>query len=145
MLGRLLKNLTKIIFTNNFKGTVDLLNMPLTDLELIDKYCEECLAFIDPGIFREIRARGLYSIINMLPNNVNEAKAVARARMRERGKYFNDSEIDQIAGTVQRLEFLRQQLQQVNMSDAHVLLPILDEMKELAHFVSDYFKPTTIP
>lgn len=117
----------------------------MTDLELVDKYCEECRRFVDPFLLREVQSRGLYDIINRLPGDINEAKAVARARLAESGKCFGDPEIDQIANTIQRLEFLRKDLSKMNMTNPTEVIPVLDEMKELSLFVKNYFKTVRIP
>ncbi|QKX07767.1 hypothetical protein HN014_22470 (plasmid) [Aquimarina sp. TRL1] len=114
--------------------------MALTDIELIDKYCETCLRFINPQLFREIQNRGLYNIINYLPSNEKEAKSVARGRLAKIGKSFGDAEIDQIANEIQRVEFLRNELIQINMADAHKAEPILKEMLDRTMFIKNYYK-----
>jgi len=117
----------------------------MNDLELIDRYCETCLDFINPVIFRDIEARGLTRFVNYLPHNILEAKAVARARLAKAGKCFGDDQIDQIANEIKRLESLRSNLVGINMADAHKVIPILNEMKEISEFVLTYFKPVYIP
>lgn len=112
----------------------------MTDLELVDKYIEECTRFVHPMLLNDVIARGLYSVINRLPNNIEEAKAVARARLASMGKHFYDEEIDQIAGEIQRLEFLRKQLNSTTITDVDKLIPILTEMQTRAEFVKNYFK-----
>jgi hypothetical protein len=115
------------------------------DLQVVDHYCETCLDFINPVTVREICARGLFHIINSLPKNVAEAKAVARARMAVKGKYFNDPEIDDMAGKIQHLEMLKKRLVEMNMADPHHYQPVLQEMLELSHAVLNYYKPVHIP
>lgn len=39
----------------------------MTDLELLQKWCETCLDFIHPAIWREIQNRNLTNIVNHLP------------------------------------------------------------------------------
>ena len=112
---------------------------PITDLELLDKYCEECLAFIDPFLFREVERRGLYSYINRLPAGVANAKATIRARLSQSGRYVGDPEMEQLAGWVSRLEFLRQSLLSLNMADSFVVAPVLIEMTELTHRLTHYY------
>lgn len=112
----------------------------ITDIELVDQYCETCLEFIHPLTFREIEARGLYHVINFLPKNIQEAKAVARARLAKMNKFFDDHEITGIANTIQRVEFLKKELSQMNMADVHKTLPILNEMTELSEHIKNYFK-----
>lgn len=117
----------------------------MTDLELIDLWCEKCLRFISPQIFRQIKERGLYHIINYLPNTTLEAKAVARARLAKEKKYFGDVEIDTIANKIDRIEFLRKALNNLKGTDVHETLPILLEMTELSTYVKDYFKESKLP
>lgn len=112
----------------------------MTDLECVDNYIEKSQDFINPKLFREISQRGLVQIINLLPKDIREAKAIARARLSKAGKYFGDEQIDQIAGTVQRLEFLRGNLNSLSMTDCDKTFVILAEMKELSAFVKEYFK-----
>lgn len=114
--------------------------MASTDLELIDKWCETCLRFINPRMLREIKRRGLYNVINYLPNNEKEAKAVARARLAQIGKYFGNDEIDQIANEIQRVEFLKNKLIEINIADADKVEPILKEMLERTRFIKNYYK-----
>lgn len=117
----------------------------MTDLEVVDDYIESCHAFIEPRKLGEITRRGLYHVINYLPRDKDEAKAVARARMSKMGKYIGDPEIEKIAGTVDRAEYLRKQLIKVRMSDAHKVKPILEELMELNEFLLDYYKRPSIP
>lgn len=116
----------------------------MTDLEAVDNYIVQCKRFVNPMLLGDITRRGLYHVINFLPRNVDEAKAVARARMAKMGKYFGDEEIDKIAGEVSRLEFLRNELNKLNMADAHAVIPIINEMQKISEFVRDYFKPVNI-
>lgn len=112
----------------------------LNDLEVIDDYIKNCRDFINPKLFREINKRGLYKIVNQLPYNHDEAKAVARARLAKIGKAFGDEEIDQIANTVQRMEFLRDELNKIPMTDTDKILPLVTELITQAEYVRDYFK-----
>lgn len=117
----------------------------LTDLQLIDRYCEKCIQFVDPFLLREIMKRGLYNIINYLPGqNAQERKAVARARLGAAGKTFGDAEIDDIASTIQRCEALRSVLNQTNMADAHTVLPILEELREHTSAILNYYKEVKV-
>lgn len=110
-----------------------------TDLELLDKFCETCLDFVSPLLFREIEGRGLGYLVNYLPNNTEQAKAVVRARMAKAGNYFGDEQIDQIAGWITRLNFLQKKLAGMNMADPHKTIPILDEMKQLSDLILNYY------
>lgn len=116
----------------------------LNDLQLLDQFCETCLDFINPKIFREIEARGLYCIVNNLPGNVQEAKAVVRCRLAKIGRCYWDDEIDQIAHEIYRLEELRKKLNSISLTEVQETLPILDEMQFISQFVRDYYKQTYI-
>lgn len=111
-----------------------------TDIQVVDDFCEKCLNFINPLIFREINERGLGHIVNFLPKNVEEAKAVAHARMAKLNKFFDDEEINGIANTIQRVEFLKKKLTSMNGADVHQTLPVLEEMTELSLRIKNYYK-----
>lgn len=113
----------------------------MTDLELLDKYCDNCLCFINPLLFNDVRSRGLLSVVNYLPKDPVEAKAVVRARIANWGKYVGDPEMEQIADKVKRLEFLAETLARMNQADVHKTLPIIAQMQEHATFLQDYYKP----
>jgi len=112
----------------------------LTDLELIDKFCVECITFIDPRVFREIEDRGLYSIINRLPYLVEERKATARARLKLIGAYVGDPEIEQIADEISRIKALQIELFNTPASEVIKILTIIENMNKHLFFVRDYFK-----
>lgn len=116
-----------------------------TDLQLVDLYIVECRRFVSPGLLRLVCNRGLYHVINFLPNNVDEAKGVARARLAKMGKFFGEPEIDAIAQEIQRVEFLRKQLNETPVTDVHKTLPILQEMIQRSQYIQDYFKEVKIP
>jgi hypothetical protein len=116
----------------------------MTDLEFVDHYIENSLRFVNPRLLGEASRRNLVKFIDYLPKNVNEAKSVVRARMAKAGKFFNDPEVDQIAGEINRLEVLRKELNKCNLADAHEVIPILEKMSIHSNFVRDYFKPTKI-
>ena len=114
----------------------------MNDLELLDKYIEDnCkTGCVNPFLFRNIEARGLTYLINYLPSNEQEAKAILRARLAKIGKSFGDDEIDQIANEIQNVERLRKQLITMNMADAHKVIPILKEMLQTSEFILSYYK-----
>lgn len=112
----------------------------LTDLQCVDNYIEKCRDFVNPILLKDIQSRGLYNVINFLPNDINEAKSIARARMAKMGKCFGDDEIDHIANTVNRVEFLRNKLNGMSMTDCDKVLPILNEMRKLSENIKDYYK-----
>lgn len=111
----------------------------MTDLELLDLYCEKCRDFIDPVLFRDIEKRGLVYAINRLPSNINEAKSMMRGRLVTTGRYIGDPEIEAIADTVHRLESLCKELQGLNMADADRVLHILNQMQDHATYVLNYY------
>lgn len=112
-----------------------------SDLELLDQYCEQCMAFINPFIFNQIRNRGLLWVINTgLPNKTDEAKAVVRTRLASVKKYFGDEEISQIASKVSRIEALRDRLTKERAGDVAVTIPILEEMLSLSAEIRDWYK-----
>jgi hypothetical protein len=112
----------------------------MTDLELVYKWCEECINFPNPLLLRDIEARGLYNIINYLPDDVEEAKAVAYARMLKAGKAFGDDEIDYIADRITTLEGMRVKLNETPITDSHKIAKYLDFMVVLNNEIKDYFK-----
>lgn len=103
----------------------------MNDLELLDKYCEQCVDYIHPLLLRDIESRGLYGYIISLPRDVNARKSVVRAKLAKAGKAFGDPEIDHIASEIHRMEALRNDLMKTNIAEAHKVLPLLKEM--LAH------------
>lgn len=111
----------------------------MTDLELLDEYVDNGTNFIDPRLFRKIQKRGLYRFVNGLPKNEKQAKAVLMARLAEANKVFGDDEIDDIANKIERLEFLKNKLSNINMANPHKALPLINEMKELSEMVRDYY------
>ncbi len=119
--------------------------MELTDLELVDEYIVKCQRHVNPGLFNQVRRRGLYDIINFLPTDIQEAKAVARARLAKQKKYFGEPEIDAIFQEVSRIENLRTRLNDITVTDVDKLLPILEEMTTRGTFVRDYFKTSKLP
>lgn len=112
----------------------------MNDLEAIDNYIEKCREFVNPKLLYDIQSRGLYDIINYLPRNVKEAKSIARARLAKIGRCFGDAEIDNIANTIKRLEWLKNALNQTNIADADKILPLLNEMIECTEYIKNYYK-----
>lgn len=110
----------------------------MTDLELINAYI--ATPHVNPALFADIRRRGLYNIINFLPFDKKEAKAVAYARLAEKGKYIGNEEIQEIADKIDRIKSLKQDLEKTKESEVDKLLPILAEMKTLSEQVLDYYK-----
>ena len=116
-----------------------------TDLDLVDNYIERCQQFVNPFLLRQVTNRGLYHVINFLPHDIKEAKAVARARLIKMGKFFDEPEIDAIFQEINRLEFLKNELNKIKITDVDKLIPILGEMSQRSLYVRDYFKEVKIP
>lgn len=112
----------------------------MTDLQIVDKYIEGRGPFINPTAFNAIRNRGLVSIIDRLPNDNEEAKAIARARLSKTGKYTGDVEIESIAFIVYRLEDLRDTLAKTSMTEVETVLNIIAEIKEKTEELKNYLK-----
>ncbi|NDE91601.1 MAG: hypothetical protein EB059_10815 [Alphaproteobacteria bacterium] len=113
----------------------------MTNLDLLDKYCDTCLDFIHPSIFREIEGRGLTTLINRLNTlDPKEAKAIIRARLASKGQYVGDPEIERIASIVDWLQILRYRLNQLNMASAHDVKKIAAEMLEHSQLLLDFYK-----
>lgn len=113
----------------------------MTDLEILDEYCEKCL--FDgphPVIFRDIESRGLTRFINYLPNNKAQAKSVIRARLSAAGRYCGDAEMEAVAALIARLEALRQKLNKTNIADAHKVAPLLSEMQVLTSRLLNFYQ-----
>ena len=55
----------------------------MNNFELLDKWCETCLDYINPLLWKEIQSRGLVNIVNYLPSNIEEAKVEVGRRMQE--------------------------------------------------------------
>ena len=55
----------------------------MNNFELLDKWCETCLDYINPLLWKEIQSRGLVNIVNYLPSNIEEAKVEVGRRMRD--------------------------------------------------------------
>ena len=117
----------------------------MTDLEFCDHYIERCRHFVNPVLLREASQRNLVKFLNYLPGDIDEAKAVLRARFAKAGKFFGDEEIDKISGEIDRIEQLRVELNSLNVADAHKVMPILTKMLAHTEFVKDYFKTVKIP
>lgn len=117
----------------------------MTDLQFVDHWIDNS-EFIDPILFRELRERGLYHIVNLIgPGTREEQKAVARARMAEAGHYVGEPEIEAVASHVDRIKFLRNKIYNTNATDVMELLELMDDMKSHCEFVRDYLKPVIIP
>jgi len=117
----------------------------MTDLEFVDHWIDHS-EFINPVLFRELRDRGLYHIVNLLgPGTREEHKAIARARMAHAGHYVGEPEIEAVASHVDRIKFLRDKIHNTDSTDVIELLKLTNLMISHCEFVRDYLKPVVIP
>jgi regulator of sigma D len=112
----------------------------LTDYEFCMHYIEDDNGFINPFLFNECRRRGLVSFIDRLKGTTEERKAQCYARLIKAKKVFGDDEIDYIAGKIELLEKLKQELNDFRITDVAGVIQILDEMRICAKDILDYFK-----
>jgi len=113
----------------------------MTDLELLDKYCDTCAEFIQPLIFREVQSRGLLRIVDHLgTKDPKMMKSLVRGRLARMGRYIGDPEIEHIASIVDRLEYLRNQLNAISMTDAVKVNALADEMNQLSSNLLNWYK-----
>jgi hypothetical protein len=108
----------------------------MTDLQLLDKFVSQ--PFPDPKLFREIRNRGLYGIIQYAPPG-KEGKAYIRAKLIEKG-YPQDPEMQQIKSIVDRLKHLQAEIAQANVTSPRAYIALLKEMETEATNLINYFK-----
>ena len=118
----------------------------ITDLELLDKYATDCIEFISPVIFREIEKRGLTYIVNNLnSDDINERKSLIRVKLILQGKYIAKDktqycEIEEISQMINRVQILRNQLNNINIADVILALPIVEEINEILNKIKNYYK-----
>ena len=112
----------------------------MTDLQLLDKFCEECTEFIDPKLFREIEKRSLAFIVNKLPSSVEDAKVVVRDRFANNGRYIGNPEIEQISDITSRIKILLANLNDANPAETDVTIPQLKEALTLSEFLKNYYR-----
>lgn len=113
----------------------------LNDLEILRRYCEKGLEFLDPRMFREIENRNLTKYVNRLgTKDKPKAWAVIVARLAADGRYFTDDEINTIAAEIQRLEVLREKLNKLPITESPQIAKILADMQEVNNYIKDYFE-----
>jgi len=115
----------------------------MTDLEFVDHWIDNS-EFINPILFKELRERGLYHITNYLSGDRDIRRATARARMAHAGHYVGEPEIEEIAGHVDRIKKLRNDIFNTDATEPVAMLKLVDDMKVHLEFVRDYFKPTKV-
>lgn len=54
----------------------------MTNLELLDKWCETSLEYPNPMLFRDIQGKDLIKVIEKLPINIEQAKTEVRFRLK---------------------------------------------------------------
>ncbi|OPB98935.1 hypothetical protein BAS10_04505 [Elizabethkingia meningoseptica] len=113
---------------------------PLTDLQLLDLYIEECRQFVNPRLLGAVSGRGLIKYVDYLPKNIKEAKSVLRSRLSQNEKYWGDTEIDDISGKIENLKRLKKDLDKIKITDVDELIPVLKNMLQTSESVKDYFK-----
>ena len=111
-----------------------------TDLEIIDEYLKK--PFINPVLLKEIIKRNLYDIVNYIDGkNYDEMRANARMRLAKRdNKYLGDPEIEWFADMIDRLIFLKNELNKIKITETSQLLDVLNEMVEISKKINDYYK-----
>lgn len=111
----------------------------MTDLEFVDHWIDNS-EFINPILFRELRDRGLYHIINHLSGDRDVRRATARARMAQAGHYVGEPEIEEFAGHVDRIKKLRNDICNTEPTNPVVMLQLINDLKVHVEFIHSYFK-----
>ena len=120
----------------------------MSDLELLDHYCETCSVFTDPRIFRHVAARGLVWAVNDLGRGSRENKALVRAKLLARptvggasaGRYTGDPEIEQVASMIDRIQALKNHISRTKASDAREIRDLAEALQNVAQQLVDYYK-----
>jgi len=113
----------------------------MTDIQLLDKYCDTCLDFIHPVIYRDVESRGLAPFVNKIGTlSPKEAKAIVRARLSATGRYTGDAEIEQIASVVDMLNHLKSKISGTNSTNAIEMLSISNEIAKYSKLLIDFYK-----
>ena len=112
----------------------------MSDLELLDHYCETCSVFIDPRIFRHVAARGLVWAVNDLGRDSRENKALVRAKLASAGRYTGDPEIEQVASMIDRIQALQNRISKTKASDAREIRDLAEALQNVAQLLVDYYK-----
>lgn len=105
---------------------------PITDWELVQLYIEKCRSFVDPRLLGEISSRGLYNIINFLPEDYDLRESVAYARMVKAGKLPKDHNHAEEFSRLQRIDAIKEQIGKTPSTETHKLI---DLVKELSVFL----------
>ena len=112
----------------------------MSDLELLDHYCETCSVFTDPRIFRHVAARGLVWAVNDLGRDSRENKALVRAKLASAGRYTGDPEIEQVASMIDRIQALKNHISRTKASDAREIRDLAEALQNVAQQLVDYYK-----
>jgi hypothetical protein len=119
---------------------MDRLYDSLTDIQLLDRYCEGSLNFIDPRLFREIERRGLAKYIDGLSQNAQEAKSAFRVKLSQDGIYIGDKAIEQIASVKRRIEETKSELASTDAHEFDKILTLTNRLCGLVFELMDFFK-----
>jgi len=112
----------------------------MSDLELLDLYCETCFPFIDPRVINPIQQRGLYSIISTLSGTLAERKAEVRAKLSQSGKYTGDPEIEQIASIVERIKRVQKQIAVADPAQANNIIMLCETLTNVAGRLQNFYE-----
>ncbi len=112
----------------------------MTDVQLLDSYCESCLDFIDPRLFREVGRRRLTKYIDGLPQNAQEAKSVFRVKLSQDGIYIGGKAIERIASVRRRIEETKSELTSTEAHEFDKILKLTNRLCELVFELRDFFK-----
>lgn len=112
----------------------------ISDWTLVQEYLDN-RRFIDPGLFNDLRRRGLIWVVNDLGSyDAPTAKATAYGRLLKAKRVFGEEEIDQIAHHIEAIKRLQQQLAQTEPGDAGRLLDLCGQLSSHAQEAAAYFR-----
>lgn len=104
---------------------------PITDWELVKLHIEKCREFVNPKLFREINSRGLYNIINFLPNDYDLRETVAYSRMVKAGKLPMDHSVAEEVSRLNRIDSLKEKMFKTKSTEKSELIEIIKELSIL--------------
>jgi len=111
----------------------------MTDIEFVKHYIKECYAFISPLLFYELRKRNLIPYVNYISGTIEERIAQAMANMSQAGHYIGEPEIEEIAGHIDHIKFLKNSIAKCEPTNFIELGKLVDDMKNHIEFVRNYF------
>jgi len=101
---------------------------PITDWDLVKMYIVQCRQFVNPRLLGEINSRGLYNIINYLPNDYDLREAVAYSRMVKAGKLPMDHTVAEEVSRLNRIDALKEQLSKTPSTEKEKLIELVKEL-----------------